>query len=130
MADFDALKRAYRATDGWVHLNVATNDEWRRLRDMLGEAALADHMWDHHERHPADGEAYLPEFQLQIEDDPRFSSAEQRRKHASELSGVISEAFRFRTQQEWSDLLTARGVPHEVRKPAQPLTSSAKGGGS
>ena len=115
MADFDALQRAYRATDGWVHLTITSEAEWHRLRDTLGEAALADHMWDHQERHPADGEAYLPEFQLQIEDDPRFASADLRRRHASELSSVITEALRNRTQQEWIDLFEARGVPHEVR---------------
>ena len=115
MSDFDALQRAYRAADGWVRIVVSTDDEWRQLRDMLGEAALADHMWDHHERHPADGEAYLPEFQLQIEDDPRFATAALRRRHASELSSVIAEAFRHRTQREWGDLLAARGVPHERR---------------
>ena len=119
MADFDALQRAYRATDGWVHLTVTTDAEWLRLRDTLGEAALADHMWDHHERHPADGEAYLPEFQLQIEDDPRFVTTEQRLQNASELSTVLSEAIRFRTQQEWVGLFEARGVPHEVRTPAE-----------
>ena len=75
-------------------------------------------MWDHHERHPADGEAYLPEFQLQIEDDPRFATAELRRQHAAELSTVITEALRNRTQQEWVDLFEARGVPHEIRTPA------------
>ncbi len=119
MAEFDALQRAYRATDGWVHLVISTDVEWRRLRDMLGEAALADHMWDHHERHPADGEAYLPEFQLQIRDDPRFETAESRLAHASELSSVIAEAFRNRTQREWADLLDARGVPYEVNVPGQ-----------
>ena len=118
MADFDALQRAYRATDGWLHLTIATEEEWRRLRDTLGEAALADHMWDHHERHPADGEAYLPEFQLQIEDDPRFATAQLRRKHAAELSTVITEALRNRTQREWADLFSARGVPFEIRTPA------------
>ncbi len=118
MADFDAMQRAYRATDGWVHLAITTDEEWRRLRDMLGEAALADHMWDHHERHPADGEAYLPEFQLQIEDDPRFATSASRRQHAEALSSVIAEAFRNRTQREWMDLLSARGVPHEVRASA------------
>ncbi len=118
MAEFDALQRAYRATDGWLHLRVSTEEEWRRLRDTLGEAALADHMWDHHERHPADGEAYLPEFQLQIEDDPRFASAELRRANASELSTVITEALRNRTRKEWQDLFKARGVPCEVRASA------------
>ena len=129
MADFDALQRAYRATDGWVHLTITSDAEWQRLRDTLGEAALADHMWDHHERHPADGEAYLPEFQLQIEDDPRFASAELRLQNAAELSTVITEALRNRTQQEWVDLFEARGVPHEIRhaKPraAKPARTSS-----
>lgn len=124
MADFDALQRAYRAADGWVHLTVAADADWRRLRDTLGEAALADHMWDHHERHPADGEAYLPEFQLQIEDDPRFATAALRQRHAADLASVIAEAFRTRTQQEWADLLTARQVPYEIRQPAQPRPSA------
>ena len=111
MAEFDALQRAYRATDGWLHLRIETDDEWRRLRDTLGEAALADHQWDHHERHPADGEAYLPEFQLQIEDDPRFATAELRSQNAADLSTVITEAFRYRTQQEWVDCLRSSGRP-------------------
>lgn len=118
MADFDALQRSYRATDGWVHLTIETEEGWHRLRDTLGEAALADHQWDHHERHPADGEAYLPEFQLLVEDDPRFATAELRLQHAADLSTVITEAFRYRTQKEWVDLFEARGVPHEVRTPA------------
>ena len=124
MADFDALQRAYRATDGWLHLRIETDEEWRRLRDTLGEAALADHMWDHHERHPADGEAYRPEFQLQVEDDPRFATAELRLQHAADLSTVITEALRNRTQQEWIDLFEARGVPHEIRTPASPARTS------
>ena len=118
MADFDALQRAYRATDGWIHLTVESEAEWRRLRDTLGEAALADHQWDHHERHPADGEAYLPEYQLEISDDPRFATAAARRQHAAALSGVITEAFRFRTQREWVELFEARGVPHRVERQA------------
>ena len=75
-------------------------------------------MWDHHERHPADGEAYLPQFQLQIEDDPRFATAIERNNHALELSSVIAEAIRNRTQQEWIDLFDARGVPCEVKSSA------------
>ena len=115
MAEFDALQRAYRATDGWVHLTIATDEEWQRLRDALGEVALADHMWDHHERHPADGETYLPEFQLQVEDDPRFATAKLRLRHAADLSMVITEALRNRTQKEWLDLFDARDVPCETR---------------
>ena len=118
MAEYDALQRAYRATDGWVHLTVQNDDEWLRLRDTLGEAALADHQWDHHERHPADGEAYLPEYQLRISDDPRFATAAARRQHAEALSSVLTSAFRVRTQREWADLFEARDVPYRIAKAA------------
>ena len=114
MAEYDALQRAYRATDGWVHLTVQNDEEWLRLRDTLGEAALADHQWDHHERHPADGEAYLPEYQLRISDDPRFATAEARQRNAEALSSVLTSAFRVRTQQEWADLFEARNVPYRI----------------
>ena len=60
----------------------------------------------------------LPEFQLQVEDDPRFASAELRLQHASELSTVITEALQNRTQKEWGDLFEARGVPFEVKTQA------------
>ncbi len=110
-ATADPLRRAYRAADGWVHLSVATEADWRRLRDALGESALANHQWDHHERHPADTGDYLPQFQLQVSDDPRFATPAARRANAEALSTVLSEAFRHHTQREWISLLEARGVP-------------------
>lgn len=110
-ATTDPLRRAYRATDGWVHLEVESEADWRRLRGALGEFALANHQWDHHERHPADTGDYLPEFQLDITDDPRFADRESRLANAEALAGVLSEAFRHHTQREWLELLRAHGVP-------------------
>jgi len=75
-------------------------------------------MCHHPERHAADGDAYRAEFQLQVEDDHRFATAELRLHDAAELSTVITEALRNRTQKEWVDLFEARGVPHEIRTPA------------
>jgi len=72
---------------------------------------LANHQWDHHERHPADTGDYLPQFQLQVSDDPRFATPAARRANAAALSAVLSEAFRRHTQREWLALLRARGVP-------------------
>ena len=110
----DPLRRAYRAIDGWVHLEVESDADWQRLRDALGESALANHQWDHHERHPADTGDYLPEFQLDITDDPRFASHEARLQNAAALSSVLTEAFRHHTQREWVALLKARQVPCRV----------------
>lgn len=107
----DPLRRAYRAADGWVHLAIESDADWRRLRDALGESALANHQWDHHERHPADTGDYLPEYQLDIADDPRFATNAARLQHAAALSAILSEAFRRHTQREWLALLAARGVP-------------------
>ena len=98
-----------------MHLTITTDAGVEAAGDTLGEAALAITCGT---TTAADGEAYLPEFQLQIEDDPRFATAELRRQHAAELSSVITEALRNRTQQEWVDLFEARGVPHEIRTPA------------
>ena len=117
-ATTDPLRRAYRATDGWVHLDIESEADWQRLRSALGEFALANHQWDHHERHPADTGDYLPEFQLDITDDPRFASHQARLTNADALSGILSEAFRHHTQREWLELLTARNVPCAATAPA------------
>ena len=115
----DPLQRGYRATDGWVQLEIESEADWKRLRTALGEFALANHQWDHHERHPADTGDYLPEFQLDITDDPRFADHASRLANADALSGVLSEAFRHHTQREWLELLTARGVPASASRAEQ-----------
>ena len=69
---------------------------------------MANHQWDHHERHPADTGDYLPQFQLQVSDDPRFATPAARRANAEALSTVLSEAFRHHTQREVD--LPARGA--------------------
>ena len=56
----------------------------------------------------------LPEFQLDITDDPRFASHEARLQNAAALSSVLTEAFRHHTQREWVALLKARQVPCRV----------------
>ena len=48
----------------------------------------------------------------------RFATADLRLQNAAELSTVLTEALRNRTQKEWVDLFEARGVPHEIRTPA------------
>ena len=110
-ATTDPLRRAYRATDGWVQLDVESEADWKRLRAALGEFALANHQWDHHERHPADTGDYLPEFQLDISDDPRFADRESRLANAAALADILSEAFRHHTRREWLELLSARNIP-------------------
>ena len=107
----DPLRRAYRATDGWVQLDIESEADWKRLRAALGEFALANHQWDHHERHPADTGDYLPEFQLDISDDPRFTDRESRLVNAAALADILSEAFRHHTRREWLELLSARNIP-------------------
>jgi len=79
-----ALYRLYGAADGWVFLAAPQPREWEAL------AAALEH----------------PEWL----DDARFVDVEARRANDAALAGVVGDALRTRTADEWEKLLSDRGV--------------------
>jgi formyl-CoA transferase len=74
-----------RAADGWINLGIANDALWRRYCDAIERPDLRD--------------------------DPRFATAPERVRHRTELIPVIEALSLSRTVQEWTDLLSAAGVP-------------------
>lgn len=81
----NALWNTYRAKDKWVFLCMANTDEnWSLVAGTLGDDALAD--------------------------DPRFATAEKRRKHSARLIGAMAKVLRARTAAEWMERWQQRGI--------------------
>ena len=70
--------------DRWLIIAVVKDDQWARLRDVLGNPALQD---------------------------ARFDGYEGRRDHREEVVGAITEALAARGCDEWLDKLRAARVP-------------------
>ena len=74
----------FKVKDG--HINIATtNHMWKRLCEVLGDAALAE--------------------------DERFSSPGRRSKKRDALTPILEEKLKDRTVDEWIDTLNAAGIP-------------------
>ena len=74
----------FKVKDG--HINIATtNHMWKRLCEVLGDAALAE--------------------------DERFSSPGRRSKNRDALTPILEEKLKDRTVDEWIDTLNAAGIP-------------------
>jgi crotonobetainyl-CoA:carnitine CoA-transferase CaiB-like acyl-CoA transferase len=82
---FSALYRMYPSAEGWVFLAAPQPREWPELVAALaGEVDLAD--------------------------DPRFSSPAARAEHDSDLAEALGGVFLSRPAAEWQERLTAAGV--------------------
>ena len=87
-----------RAADGWINLGIANDALWRRYCDAIERPDLRD--------------------------DPRFATAPERVRHRTELIPVIEALSLSRTVQEWTDLLSAAGVPcGRIRNVAEVCTN-------
>ncbi len=75
-----ALYRLYRCRQGWIFLACLTGDEWERLCRAVDYSELS-----------VDG---------------RFSNAESRVRHDSELVAILEEVFLRRTATQWEEDLT------------------------
>jgi len=80
-----ALYRLYEAAEGWVVLAAPAEKEWPVLC-----RALAPH--------------------YDVAADPRFATAEARRRHDAELAEVLGGVFRTRPASTWEEELLAQGV--------------------
>jgi crotonobetainyl-CoA:carnitine CoA-transferase CaiB-like acyl-CoA transferase len=90
-----ALYRLYSTPEGWLCLAAITEPHWRALCAALRRDDLGQ--------------------------DPRFTSAADRRQHDEELIGELSREFEARPAAEWVSLLDIAGVPAEVSDPTWPL---------
>ena len=75
---------AFPTRDRWLIIAVVKDDQWARLRDVLGSPALKD---------------------------ARFDGYEGRRDHREEVDGAITEALAARGCDEWLATLRAARVP-------------------
>ena len=78
-------RRPYQTSDGWLAVMVYTDDNWRRFFDIIGRPELAD--------------------------EPRFADLNARTAHLDELLGLVADALRTGTTQEWFDRLRAAQIP-------------------
>lgn len=82
---FGALYRLYPSTDGWIFLAAPAAHEWAPLTD-----ALKPH--------------------VDLDDDPRFASAQERADHDAELTEVLTSVFATQAKDTWEADMTAAGV--------------------
>ncbi len=80
----EATYRLYETAEGWVFLAARPDDEFATFCSVVGR--------------------------LDLETDPRFSTAASRYEFRHELSSVLEELFRARTADEWETLLTTADV--------------------
>jgi len=80
-----ALRRLYRATQGWAYLDCASRDEWEALCRGLERADLLE--------------------------DVRFRDAVTRRQNDDALISILSPIFEQRSAEDWEALLPERGAP-------------------
>ncbi len=76
-----ALYRLYPASEGWVFLAAPLESDWEAVR-----------------------------VALELGDDPRFSSSQDRAAHDSELAQVIGAVLSGRSAEEWEAALSAQDV--------------------
>lgn len=79
----NATHRLYEASDGWVFLSVADDDEWAALVAAASDARL---------------------------DDRDFATSEGRLAEDERLADVLGEVFATRGADAWEELLIASGV--------------------
>ncbi len=77
--------QAFPASDGWITVGAANQENWLRLLGALEAPELRD--------------------------DPRFVNNAQRMSHLSALSDALTPLFQRRTVAEWLQRLEEAGVP-------------------
>jgi crotonobetainyl-CoA:carnitine CoA-transferase CaiB-like acyl-CoA transferase len=81
----NAPYQAFPASDGWITVGAANQENWLRLLEALGAPELRD--------------------------DPRFANNAQRMRNLSDLTETLSPLFRRRSVAEWLRRLEESGVP-------------------
>jgi crotonobetainyl-CoA:carnitine CoA-transferase CaiB-like acyl-CoA transferase len=81
----NAPYQAFPASDGWITVGAANQENWLRLIDALGAPELRD--------------------------DPRFANNAERMRNLSELTDELTPLFRRRSMHEWLRRLEESGVP-------------------
>ena len=81
----NAPYQAFPASDGWITVGAANQENWLRLLNALEAPNLGA--------------------------DPRFADNAGRMKHLAELTAALSPLFRRRSVADWLQLLEKAGVP-------------------
>jgi crotonobetainyl-CoA:carnitine CoA-transferase CaiB-like acyl-CoA transferase len=81
----NAPYQAFPASDGWITVGAANQENWLRLLEALGAPELRD--------------------------DPRFVNNAQRMRNLSALTAALTPLFQRRTVAEWQHQLEEAGVP-------------------
>ncbi len=81
----NAPYQAFPASDGWITVGAANQENWLRLLEALGAPELRD--------------------------DPRFVNNAVRMRNLSQLTGALTPLFQRRTVAEWLHRLEESGVP-------------------
>jgi crotonobetainyl-CoA:carnitine CoA-transferase CaiB-like acyl-CoA transferase len=81
----NAPYQAFPASDGWITVGAANQENWLRLITALGAPELGD--------------------------DPRFANNAQRMQNLSALTAALTPLFQRRTLAEWLHRLEEAGVP-------------------
>ena len=84
-----AVKRIYKAADGWIFLDCNQAEEWESLRRFLGESL--DESW--------------------FGDEVTFGEANKMHPWNEKLCRNLAEEFERRPADDWEKLLVAEGVP-------------------
>jgi crotonobetainyl-CoA:carnitine CoA-transferase CaiB-like acyl-CoA transferase len=79
-----ALNRLYRTADGWLFVCTPTDGEWRQLCAVIGRAGWID--------------------------DPRYRTADLRRRYNDQLVAELATALEARSAGEWEDVFARAGV--------------------
>lgn len=80
-----AIKRLYKADDGWIFLDCNQAREWEKLRKFLGESWLSNEV--------------------------TFDEANKMHPWNDELCWILAEEFERRPAEDWERQLAAEGVP-------------------
>ncbi len=78
--------QAFEAADGWIVVACPKEKFWVRLTEVIGRPELAS--------------------------DDRFVDFENRRRNADALCEILDAVFAGRTVADWTEALTAKGVPN------------------
>ncbi len=78
-------RRPYATKDGFISVIAVSNVQWARIFEAMGRPGLID--------------------------DPRFCSIKARAANVDATYGLLTEGMKYRTTDEWLELLTAADIP-------------------